>query len=305
MVAQGAGRITTGGPRGRSGLATVGAACAVILLAPTLASGQAAATPGESFRDGFDSFDRARWYVSDGWRNGPHQNCEWNARAVSLRDGHLVLSWLPSQTEAGQTEAGQTEAGQTEAGQTEAGQTEAGQTEAGAAHCGEVQTRAVFGYGTYEARIRTGAASGLNAAFFTYIGPVHGFAHDEIDVEILTRDTARLSVNAFVGGIDMPGLRVPLPQRSNDGFSTYAFVWEPARLRWYQNGALLHELTGAAVPATPQKIYLSHWGTDTLTDWMGPFAPPDGPLEMEIDWLAYTAPGSHCAFEGSLTCVLP
>jgi hypothetical protein len=50
---------------------------------------------------------------------------------------------------------------------------------------------AVYGYGTYEVRMRTGRGSGLNAAFFTYIGPVHDRAHHEIDIEVLLRDTRR------------------------------------------------------------------------------------------------------------------
>ena len=31
-----------------------------------------------SFVDDFKSFDRSRWYVSDGWNNGSHQNCTWS-----------------------------------------------------------------------------------------------------------------------------------------------------------------------------------------------------------------------------------
>lgn len=247
---------------------------AVALAGPALAQEQADASE-KTFFESFDRLDPALWYVSDGWRNGAHQNCDWSARAVTLRDGLLVLSLLPAKDGAD------------------------------AQLCGEVQTRPVYHYGTYEARIRTGARSGMNAAFFTYIGPVHGQPHDEIDVELLTRDPGMVSLNAFVAGTDLPGRRVALPRRSDAQFADYAFVWEPDRLRWYQDGIQIMEITGSAVPKRPMKIYLSHWGTDTLTDWMGPFTPPDAAVEMEIDWLAYSAPGTVCAFEGSLTCAAP
>jgi hypothetical protein len=45
-----------------------------------------------------------------------------------------------------------------------------------------------------------GTGSGLNAAFFTYIGPVHDRAHHEIDIEILLRDTSAVTFNTFVDG---------------------------------------------------------------------------------------------------------
>ncbi|TIM99938.1 MAG: 1,3-beta-glucanase, partial [Mesorhizobium sp.] len=31
-----------------------------------------------SFVDDFTSFDRARWYIADGWANGKYQNCIWS-----------------------------------------------------------------------------------------------------------------------------------------------------------------------------------------------------------------------------------
>ena len=54
----------------------------------------------------------------------------------------------------------------------------------------------------------------------------------------------------------------------------------------------------------PQRIYFSLWGSDTLIDWMGPFAEPAGPLDMQVDWVAYTAPGDKCQFPESIACTL-
>ena len=36
--------------------------------------------------------------------------------------------------------------------------------------CGEIQTRARFGYGTYEARMKTVGEPGFDSSFFSYIG---------------------------------------------------------------------------------------------------------------------------------------
>jgi endo-1,3-1,4-beta-glycanase ExoK len=250
--------------------AGIGTALLVGAFGMTVAQAQTA--QGNTFFDGFDRLDPARWFVSDGWTNGPHQNCWWSRKAVMAQPGKVTLQFLPT----GQIDR--------------------------PFLCGEIQTKAVFGYGTYEARFRTDVASGINAAFFTYIGPVHKQPHDEIDFEVLTRDTSRVSVNTYVDAKPFHGASVALPKPSDAGFLTYSFVWEPGRLRWYVEGKLVHEATGTDLPTHPQKIYLSHWGTDTLSDWMGSFSDPGRPLNMVIDWVAYTAPGTGCAFAASVLC---
>ncbi len=233
---------------------------AVSLMVSLQATGVASAQ-GTTFFDGFDTLDPDRWFVSDGWRNGDHQNCEWSGDAVAMKPGQVTLAFRPT-GDAAQPYI-----------------------------CGEIQTNAAFGYGTFEARFRTDKASGINAAFFTYIGPVHDKPHDEIDFEVLTRDTSAVSLNTYVDGKPRHGMTAALPTPSDTDFHTYSFIWEPARLRWFIDGVLVHEATGDDLPRNPQKIYFSHWGTETLSDWMGPFSDPGRALQMEVDWVAYTAPG--------------
>jgi endo-1,3-1,4-beta-glycanase ExoK len=245
---------------------------AALVLAISVQVANAAETQGTTFFDGFDSFDRTRWYVSDGWSNGDHQNCTWSRQAVTTKDGAVTLAFKPTGDAAKPFV------------------------------CGEIQTNAVFGHGTFEARFRTDKASGINAAFFTYIGPVHKKPHDEIDFEVLTRDTSSVSLNTFVDGEPKNGTVIALPSPSDTNFHTYSFVWEPERLRWFIDGVLVHDVQGQDLPSNPQKIYFSHWGTGTLTDWMGPFTDPGRALTMDVDWVAYTAPGETCAFEGSVLC---
>lgn len=230
-----------------------------------------AAPAQESFFDSFEEFDTSRWFVSDGWTNGPHQNCWWSSRAVQARDGQLVLK-LQASDDPEQPFI-----------------------------CGEVQTRQRFEFGTYETRFRTDRASGVIAAFFTYIGEVHDQPHDEIDIEVLTRDPGRVEFNTFVDGEMLNGHQVDLPAPADEVFHHYAFIWEEDRIRWFLNGVLMHEATENLVEHA-QKIYLSHWSTDQLTDWMGEFEDPGRPLEMHIDWVAWTAPGKDCAFPESILC---
>ncbi|MBS1302159.1 family 16 glycosylhydrolase [Loktanella sp. SALINAS62] len=235
------------------------------VAAPFMASAQ------DSFFDDFDRLDRKRWYVSDGWTNGAHQACWWSSRAIDIRDSHLVLS-LQSSDDPDQPYI-----------------------------CGEVQTQKRFRHGTFEARFRTDNASGVNAAFFTYIGEVHKKPHDEIDVEVLTRDPGRVEFNTFIDGKMRNGGAAELPQPADAVFHHYAFIWDETRVRWYVDGELVHEASAEGM-TDAQKIYFSHWNTNTLTEWMGNFNDPRRPLEMHVDWVAWTAPGEDCQFEQSILC---
>lgn len=237
-----------------------------------------AAAQTASFFDGFDRLDTKRWYVSDGWSNGAHQNCTWSARQVTASGGSLNVGFAPVPYNGRQYS------------------------------CGEIQTRQAYGYGTFEARLKTPKGSGLNAAFFTYIGPQQGKPHDEIDFEILLRDTSHVETTTFVNGKSGDGevgsgQAHTLPYPSDQDFITYAFTWEPDELRFYINGELVRTMTEpATIPTNAQRIFFSLWGTDTLTDWMGPFQAVSAPIAMQVDWVAYTAPGETCAFPDSILC---
>ncbi|MER9952345.1 family 16 glycosylhydrolase [Mesorhizobium sp. M0047] len=226
-----------------------------------------------SFVDDFKSFDRARWYVSDGWNNGSHQNCTWSKRQVSLSDGVLSLGFEKQQLKNREFA------------------------------CGEVQTKQRFGYGTYEARMKTDTGSGLNAAFFSYIGPSDKQPWDEIDFEVLTKDTSKVQVNAYIAGKGKNEKLVDVPGGTESAFNDYAFVWHKDSLRWYVNGQLVNTITDPAkLPTHAQKIFFSFWGSDRMTGWMGAFTDPGRKLSLQIDRVAFTAQGDPCQFPESLAC---
>jgi endo-1,3-1,4-beta-glycanase ExoK len=243
-------------------------------LAPFSAAAQEDQTGGPSFVDNFDSLNNSLWYVSDGWNNGPHQNCTWSKKQVGIDNGILQLHFTQGKT--GERDYA----------------------------CGEVQTTKRYGYGTYEARIKTATGPGLNSAFFTYIGPTDKKPHDEIDFEVLGKNPAQVQVNQYIAAKGGNEKLVPVAGGADQGFNDYAFVWEKDRLRYYLNGKLVQEVTDPAkIPTHAQKIFFSLWGTDTLSGWMGKFAYTQ-PTTMQIDRVAFTAPGDKCRFPESITCAL-
>lgn len=228
--------------------------------------------------DDFDTLDRERWRVSDGWTNGAYHGCIWSADQAVVRDGTLRLG-LEERPEA---------------------TTASGETRDYV--CAEIQSKRRFGYGLYEARMKTAAGSGLNSAFFTYIGPVHGEAHDEIDFEFLGKSPESVQLNYYVDGEGGNEKHVALPQNASEDFAHYAFEWLPDRLRWFVNGELVHEVQGGELPDTPSYAYFMLWnGSPQLKEWLGQFD-YSGPVVAEIDWFGYTPPGERCAFEQSMTC---
>ncbi|MEO3998805.1 family 16 glycosylhydrolase [Mesorhizobium sp. CAU 1732] len=242
----------------------------VLQAAPAAAQGAAS----ESFLDDFSSFNRDRWYVSDGWANGAHQNCTWSSNQITVADNKLTLGFEGRPYKDRQFS------------------------------CGEIQTRERFSHGIYEARFKTDEGSGINAAFFTYIGPQNDQPHDEIDFEALTKDTSRIEVNTYVNGKPHHGGKVDVPGGTDGDFNDYAIVWEPERIRWFVNGELVHTAEGPTLPSHPQKIFFSLWGTDTLNDWMGPFTDPGRKLTMEVERVSFTELGEACQFPESVACNL-
>jgi len=266
-------------PNRRLSLRRLGAASMLLLaLAASLVAAPHAAraqdvSSAPSFVDDFKTFDRSRWYVSDGWSNGPHQNCTWSKSLVALSDGALTLGFEKRQTKDREYA------------------------------CGEIQTKQRYGYGTYEARMKTDTGSGLNAAFFSYIGPSDKQPWDEIDFEVLTKDTSKVQVNTYISGKPKNEKLADVEGGTDKGFNDYGFVWEKDRLRFYVNGKLVQEVTNPAeLPTHSQKIFFSLWGSDKLTNWMGAFADPGRKVTMQVERVAFTALGEACQFPESLAC---
>ncbi len=243
------------------------------LATPFLATAQEATT-GASFVDEFEQLDTSFWYVSDGWSNGSHQNCTWSKRQVRLEGGKLHLGFEAAK--AGEREYA----------------------------CGEIQTRARYGHGTYEVRMKAGKGSGKNSAFFTYIGPTDKKPHDEIDFEVLGKNPRQVQLNQYISAKGGNEKLVDLGARADEAFIDYAFIWEADRLRYFVNGELVQEVTDASkIPPNDQKIFLSFWGSDNLQNWMGRFS-YNGPSVMQVERVAFTAQGDECQFPDSLLCKL-
>lgn len=245
-------------------------AATLVVGPPSLGRAMPASEGGAAFHETFEQLDRDFWFVSSGWANGPHQNCTWHRDRVTIEDGKLELS-LTGDAKGDRDLS-----------------------------CGEIQSEERYGYGTFEARMKVPYAEGMNANAFTFIGEPQNEPHNEIDFEFLARERPVLQTNYHTAAGGNNEELTPLPDDA--AFHTYSVIWEPGRIRWFIDGEKIRDVQNDALPDRAQKFYLSLWGTETLTDWMGRFDPASAPQVLEVDWASYTPLGQDCAFEASVLC---
>jgi endo-1,3-1,4-beta-glycanase ExoK len=250
------------------------AAAACLLAVPAELSCEAA--PGGSFVERFAPMHSKRWVVSNGWANGDYQGCVFAARNVRQLGNGVELRLDDS-----------------------------GQMRPFA--CAELQSRAAFGYGTFEVRLRSAAGPGLVTSFFTYTGPGQGTPHDEIDFEFLGKNSRSVQLNYFVDGKGLLAKHIALDNDASTTFSDYAFEWLDTAMRWYVNGRLVHEVhreAGKPFPTHPGHIIISLWNGQgaSVKDWLEEFKYPGAPIEAVYESISYTAAGAPCQFPSSIVC---
>ncbi len=215
---------------------------------------------GEAFTDRFEGgVLHPRWYVSDGWSNGDHMENDWRASRVSVTGAGVVLTL--SAADDGNAKPFSS---------------------------AEISTTDHFRYGWFEFRLKTPKDPGLVAGLFSFVPTDNQGRSNEIDFEFLGRATRNVEL-AYHQNHKGTGHTAKLPFDASADFHTYAFEWLPDRVRWYADGQVIHEVTGAPIRnlRRPQKIFAHLWASETLEQWVGRFDPSRGPWKLEIACIAY------------------
>lgn len=225
------------------------------------------ASEGEPFVDRFIEHRRDIWNISGGWANGPYMVNDWRRSQTQIDNGLRVVLQEQRGEDYPYTS-------------------------------GEVQSRVLYGYGYYETVMQAAKGSGLVSGFFTYTGPPFGRPWNEIDVEILGRNTREAALTYHYAG-DSRARTVPLDFDAAEAMHHYAFDWQRGHIRWYIDGALVHEERGESLPLPNegQKIMMHLWGTQRSPEWAGPFDPAAAPATMTIGCVAYSrdrSAGDRC-----------
>ena len=209
------------------------------------------ATVVADFRKGETSY----FFASDGWTNGSCFDCGWYKQNTSFDGG--VLNLTIDKDHSGKYNY------------------------SGA----EYRTTDFYHYGYYETSMQAIKNDGVVSSFFTYTGESDNNPWDEIDIEILGKDTTKVQFNYYTNGVGNHEYMCDLGFDASESFHTYGFDWQPDRIAWYVDGKEVYRATND-IPSTAGKIMMNTWPGIGVDDWLKPY---DGktPLTARYQWVTY------------------
>jgi endo-1,3-1,4-beta-glycanase ExoK len=231
---------------------------------PTLSSSQA-------FRDDMDTINTADWHKANGWTNGPPFWVGWRSDHVEFNDGTMSLRLDDESCSTGGC---------------------SGQPYAS----GEYRTNDFYHYGCIQGHLKAAQGHGIVTSLFTYTGPSDNNPHDEIDIEILGKNTTQVQLNYYADGRGLHETIIDLGFDASQDFHTYAFDWSPDTIQWYVDGILIHteEASGGPWPVTPGRIMMNLWPGIGVNSWLSAFSYEGTPIYAYYDWVEYTP--TKCIF---------
>ena len=244
------------------------------LLVAALAVGLSAApgfvlpaqAAGGGFVDNLDGFNTARWAKADGYSNGSMFNAGWRADHVWHSGGVMGLNLNTTPCSSGGC---------------------SGKPYAS----GEYRTTDVYSYGRFEVRMKAASGgAGTVSSFFTYTGPSDGKPWDEIDIEILGKNTWQMQTNYFTNGVGGHEKVINLGFDAAAGYHNYAFEWwNGGTINWFVDGRLVKQENGSRgkLPTNPGRIMMNLWPGTGVDSWLGKFT-YSGQRTATYDWVKYT-----------------
>ena len=230
---------------------------AVFLLLPLSVSGQE--IMGETVTFDFSDGLPAGFGTADGWTNGSPFNVTWRRKNVQAEERFIRLILDHDAVQSRNIPY------------------------AGA----EIRSHGHYGYGRYEVSMKAIKNDGVVSSFFTYTGPSENNPWDEIDVEILGKDTTKVQLNYFTNGRGNHEFMYDLGFDAAEDFHRYAFEWREDRIDWYVDGVLIHTAT-RDIPKTPGKIMANVWCGKGVDGWLKAFRDENLPLAAAYEWITYT-----------------
>ncbi len=196
---------------------------------------------------------------SDGWTNGSMFNVFWRAGNVTFENGvmQLTIDNDPVQ-EKNIPYSG-----------------------------GEFRSKDFYGYGKYEVNMKAIKNDGVVSSFFTYTGPSDNNPWDEIDVEILGKDTTKVQFNYFTDSKGNHEFMYDLGFDASEDFHTYAFEWSKDKITWYVDDKEAYSTT-ESIPTTDSKIMMNAWCGKGVDGWLNSFKDDKLPISAEYKWVKFT-----------------
>ena len=199
------------------------------------------------------------WECADGWTNGNMFNVTWRKDNVTFNDEKMQLIINKDLLTDGTIPyAG-----------------------------GEFRSTAFYSYGRYEVSMKAIKNNGVVSSFFTYTGPSDNNPWDEIDIEILGKDTTKVQFNYFTNGRGNHEYMHDLGFDASEDFHTYAFEWYQDKIIWFVDGTEVYRAE-KNIPVTSSKIMMNAWCGTGVDGWLNAFDDTNMPLTAEYEWIRFT-----------------
>ncbi len=215
--------------------------------------------PDEPLFVDFANGKPANFEEANGWSNGNMFNVTWRKRNVTFKDGKMQLTIDNDKSPMN------------------------GIPYSG----GEFRTKKFYGFGRYEVNMKAIKNDGVVSSFFTYTGPTDKNPWDEIDIEILGKDTTKVQFNYYTNGIGNHEYLYDLGFDASEDFHTYAFEWYPDKIVWFVDDVEVYTAT-VNIPVTKGKIMMNAWCGIGVDSWLKAFDNTNLPLTAEYHWIKFT-----------------
>ena len=200
--------------------------------------------------------------ASDGWSNQSVFNCFWHKENTSYKDGVLNLTIDKKRSDSKYPDSAKYPYS-----------------------AAEYRTTKFYGYGYYETSMQAIKNDGVVSSFFTYTGESDNNPWDEIDIEVLGKDTTKVQFNYYTNSKGDHEFMYDLGFDASEAFHTYGFDWQPDHITWYVDGKAVYTAYDN-IPKTPGKIMMNVWPGITVDDWLKPFN-GNTPLTARYQWVTY------------------
>jgi beta-glucanase (GH16 family) len=156
---------------------------------------------------------------------------------------------------------------------------------------GEYRTYNTYKYGRYSTRFQASEVNGTITSFFTYTGPAEGTEWDEIDIEIIAKDTTKVQFNYWRNAQEHPKV-FDLGFDASKEMHTYSFIWHKDYIKYYVDEKLLYTVyenhleDNNSLPVNAGKIMINMWAATGIDQWSGSY-PLGTTSTAKYDWVKY------------------
>ncbi|MCI7768144.1 MAG: glycoside hydrolase family 16 protein [Oscillospiraceae bacterium] len=218
---------------------------------------EAVTTPADISSVNFSNGASELFEPADGWCNGSMFNVTWRKDNCTFENGRMQLIIDKDKMDGSVPYSG-----------------------------GEYRSKEFYGYGRYEVRMKAIRNDGVVSSFFTYTGPSDNNPWDEIDIEILGKDTTKVQFNYFTDGKGDHEYLHDLGFDASEDFHDYAFEWHKDKIVWFVDGIEVYS-ADSNIPSTNGKIMMNAWCGTGVDSWLNAFDDSTLPLTAEYERISF------------------